>query len=167
MDRYLQRADAALHQCAGGLSLEQLTRRPSDKWTIAEILEHLARAFSGTEAGAHRALARGRPAASTADLSAVFRIWVVVECGYLPAGRPAPAMTLPQGIDPGTALVTAIDSLRRMDAALNAAAAQFGAGVKLMDHPILGPLSTRQWRRFHWVHTRHHVRQIRARLADR
>jgi hypothetical protein len=50
-----------------------------------------------------------------------------------------------------------------MDLALDGAAARFGARVKLMNHPIIGPLSVRQWRRFHWVHTRHHVRQIIAR----
>lgn len=172
MDRHLQRAHNALRRCAGGLTLEQLTARPPGKWTIAEIIEHLALAFSGTAVGARRVtsaggttLQRRSPQAPRPDLLRSLRAFVVVECGYLPAGRDAPKTVIPVGIDPATALSIATDNLRDMDAALEAAEARFGARVKLMDHPIIGPLSTRQWRRFHWVHTRHHVRQIVARTA--
>jgi hypothetical protein len=30
-----------------------------------------------------------------------------------------------------------------------------------LDHPILGPLTGGQWRKFHLVHGLHHVKQIR------
>ena len=63
------------------------------------------------------------------------------------------------------ALRHALDNVRLMDEALAHAAAQFGTRVKILDHPILGPLNIRQWRKFHWVHTRHHARQIRQRTA--
>ena len=165
MNRYLQRAHDALQHCAGALTQEQLAARPPGKWSIAEILEHLALTYSGTTAGAERAAARQRLTARRGDLRSRFRAFVVVECGYLPTGVEAPKRVVPVGIDPGTALAAAIGNLEKMDAALERAAATFGAGAKLMDHPIIGPLSTRQWRRFHWVHTRHHVRQIRARIA--
>jgi hypothetical protein len=33
----------------------------------------------------------------------------------------------------------------------------------MLDHPILGPLTVDQWRKFHVVHTEHHVRQISQR----
>ena len=167
MDQHLQRASEALWLAAGTLTIDRLTARPSsDKWTIAQILEHLSRAFAGTAEGARRVLAKGHPTARALDAGARLRIFVVVECGYLPTGRKAPNMTLPVGADPATVLSDAIDNLRRMDAALHETARVFGAGVKLMDHPILGPLSTRQWRRFHWIHTRHHVRQIVARAGQ-
>jgi hypothetical protein len=39
--------------------------------------------------------------------------------------------------------------------------AKFGSRIKVLDHPILGPLSIDQWRRFHLVHGLHHVKQIR------
>jgi hypothetical protein len=112
-------------------------------------------------------MTKGQPAARRADLPSVLRTFVVVECGYLPTGTKAPKMTMPVGADPATALSVAVDRLRQMDAALDEAAAKFGPGVKLMDHPILGPLSIRQWRRFHWIHTRHHARQILARVGGR
>jgi hypothetical protein len=48
-----------------------------------------------------------------------------------------------------------------MDALLAQCAARFGARSKVLDHPILGPFSIAQWRKFHLVHGRHHVKQIR------
>ncbi|MGZ4836286.1 MAG: DUF1569 domain-containing protein [Terriglobales bacterium] len=36
-----------------------------------------------------------------------------------------------------------------------------------MDHPFLGPLTADEWRKFHWVHGRHHTRQIRERIGKR
>jgi len=34
-----------------------------------------------------------------------------------------------------------------------------------MDHLFLGPLTANEWRKFHWVHGRHHARQIRERMG--
>lgn len=163
MHSYLQRAHDALRTCAGTLTLDQLRAQPPGKWTIAEILEHLARAFSGTTAGAQRTMTTGVVSASPAGPRHRVRAFVVVTCAYLPTGRAAPKSVIPVGIDPAIALATALDNLEKMDAALSEAAARFGERAKLMDHPIIGPLSTRQWRKFHWVHTRHHARQIAAR----
>lgn len=160
MDRHLQRTHDALQQCTGRLTLEQLTARQPGKWSIAEILEHLSRAYSHTTSGAQRALTRGGSVARRADLASRLRAFVVVECGYLPTGIEAPKMVVPVGIDPATAVPVALGSLRQMDLALDEAAERFGPRVRLMNHPIIGPLSVRQWRRFHWVHTHHHIRQI-------
>ena len=165
MDPHLQRAHDALQQCAVNLTLAQLTVRPPRKWTIAEILEHLALAFSGTAAGAQRAVTKGHGSSRSPDLRSWFRAFVVIECGYFPTGVDAPKSVVPVGIDPATALPLAIRNLRDMDVALAEAATRFGARVRLMNHPIIGPLSVRQWRRFHWVHTRHHVQQIVSRTS--
>ena len=164
MNRYLQRAADALQASAGTLTVEQLSARPAGKWSVAEIIEHLARAFSGTAAGVRRALAEGRPLARRPDLPNRLRALVVCDFGYMPTGRRSPKVAVPVGIEPATALAVATKNLREMDAALGDAAARFGTRVKLIDHPILGPMSVRQWRKFHWVHTRHHVRQILRRV---
>ena len=47
-----------------------------------------------------------------------------------------------------------------MDKLIAQCEAQYGARNKVLDHPILGPLTARQWRKFHWVHGRHHMKQI-------
>jgi hypothetical protein len=33
--------------------------------------------------------------------------------------------------------------------------------VRVLDHPLLGPFSIWQWRKFHLVHGLHHGKQIR------
>jgi len=53
--------------------------------------------------------------------------------------------------------------IEQMDSGLKECERRFGIKTKLMDHPFLGPLTANQWRKFHWVHGRHHVRQIRER----
>jgi hypothetical protein len=36
----------------------------------------------------------------------------------------------------------------------------FGPRQKVLDHPVMGPLTASQWRKFHWIHGRHHIAQI-------
>jgi hypothetical protein len=47
-----------------------------------------------------------------------------------------------------------------MDDCIGRCEEKFGAHRKLLDHPILGPLTAAQWRKFHLVHGLHHVKQI-------
>jgi hypothetical protein len=37
---------------------------------------------------------------------------------------------------------------------------KLGKQNNLLDHPILGPLTGGQWRKFHLLHGLHHVKQI-------
>jgi hypothetical protein len=49
-----------------------------------------------------------------------------------------------------------------MDKAIAECEASYGNSTLLLDHPILGPLTADQWRKFHWVHGKHHMKQIRG-----
>jgi hypothetical protein len=49
-----------------------------------------------------------------------------------------------------------------MDEAIAQCESRFGKQNRLLDHPILGPLTGRQWRKFHWVHGHHHLKQIQG-----
>jgi hypothetical protein len=55
------------------------------------------------------------------------------------------------------------DGLVAMDATLADAERRFGVSVKLLDHPVLGPLSAKEWREFHRTHARHHLKQMAKR----
>jgi len=55
--------------------------------------------------------------------------------------------------------------LQRMSLGLGDCERRFGVRTKIMDHPFLGPLTADEWRKFHWVHARHHARQIRERIG--
>jgi hypothetical protein len=167
MDAFLERVATALHECAGRLTIVELEDHAPGKWSVADTLDHLARSFSATCRGLGRVMAAGTPRASPAAFRARAAAFLMIDGGYFPPGRKAPQVTLPIGIAPDDALRHALDNVRLMDEALARAAAQFGTRVKILDHLILGPLNIRQWRKFHWVHTRHHVRQIRQRTAGR
>jgi hypothetical protein len=41
-----------------------------------------------------------------------------------------------------------------------------GTHRKLLDHPILGPLTAAEWRKFHLIHGLHHIKQIRKLKAN-
>jgi hypothetical protein len=47
-----------------------------------------------------------------------------------------------------------------MDKAIAECESRYGKATRLLDHPVLGPLTAHQWRRFHVVHGKHHVKQI-------
>jgi hypothetical protein len=162
-DRGLRHLAESLNRTAGGLSVDHLAHRPAGKWSIAEILDHLGRTYSGTVRGAERALDAGRPLARQPSLRERMLVLLVVEAGYFPSGRKAPRVAEPIGVAAADALAIARDHLQRMDDVLERAALKFGSNVGFLDHPVLGPLSIRQWRRFHWIHTCHHLRQIMAR----
>ena len=50
-----------------------------------------------------------------------------------------------------------------MDEAIAQCEQRYGSRAMVLDHPVLGPLTARQWRKFHLAHGRHHVKQIRER----
>jgi Protein of unknown function (DUF1569) len=52
-----------------------------------------------------------------------------------------------------------------MDTAIAKAEKKYGSQTPLVDHPILGPLRAAQWRKFHWVHGKHHLKQLQRALS--
>ncbi len=163
MDFYLQRVLEAIMDGTAGMTPGQLSARPAGKWSSAEILEHLTLTFRATATGLERVAQSGKPGARRPTLRDRLFTLVVVQFGYLPSGREAPEYTRPRGLPAASVLSTLRQDLQRMDAAIADCERQFGLRVKIANQPILGPLTATEWRKFHWVHTRHHLRQIAAR----
>jgi hypothetical protein len=67
---------------------------------------------------------------------------------------------------PDQLLPTIHKYLADMDEAISACESKIGGKIKIADHPVLGPLTATQWRKFHMVHTRHHMKQIAALRAQ-
>jgi hypothetical protein len=161
MNPLIERLSNQIAQCTEGLSGESLAWHPEGKWSIGEILEHLSLTYTGTKRVFDRCLQAGKAAATEATFKDRLGAFLVTRVGYLPNGRQAPAPTLPKG-RPGDAVLSAIgDDIAGMDDAIQRCEERFGSDLKLVNHPILGPLSAAEWRRFHCVHGRHHLRQIR------
>lgn len=160
MHSYLQRVQQAIDDAVGGMSLEQLAWHRDGKWSAAAILEHLSLTYSGTAKGLQRSLEAGRPSITPPTAPQRVASFVVTGLRYMPPGRKAPAMVVPKGAPPETVLADVRRNLAAADDAISRCEARFGAGAKIANHPVLGPLTARQWRTFHLVHARHHMKQI-------
>jgi alpha-ketoglutarate-dependent taurine dioxygenase len=69
-------------------------------------------------------------------------------------------MVLPKGL-PAEKVRNEIGAkMAAMDAIIAQCEARFGCHVKLLDHPILGPLTATQFRKLHLVHGQHHLKQL-------
>ena len=140
-------------------------RAPTGKWTPAQIVEHLALALelSAATFGARRAkepMAR-RPTTLREMVGKVFTFGL----GWFPPGRKAPERTTPAPRVDGHAaeahVRAALAAWEKLERELLPARRR----DLFVKHPRLGDLTFEEWGRFHLVHTRHHARQIRARLA--
>jgi len=160
MDFYIQQIREALEHATAGMSAEALERRRGEKWSAAQILEHLSLTYSGTVKGMQKCLHAGKPIATSATMKQIIRAGVVVGLGHMPEGRKAPAATTPRGLPSNEVLAEIWTNLDAMEDAIERCERQFGAKVKIVNHPILGPLNATGWRKFHWVHARHHAKQI-------
>lgn len=168
MDPHLRRALDHLDAATRNLSAEDWLRGPAGRWQCAEIVEHLGKAYGTTAYILDKCVKEGAPKGRRPSLRQRLSAAIVVGLGYLPSGVTAPAVTVPTGLSGVEALALARRSLQDLDAAAQRCADVFGPRALVANHPILGGFTVGQWRRFHWIHTRHHVRQIRAcrRCAD-
>jgi hypothetical protein len=168
MDAYLKRLRAAIASATDGMTGEDLVRHPQGKWSTAEILEHLYLTYTGTVKGFERCLEAGKPLARPPVLKDRMRTFVVTGLGHMPRGRKAPARTQPRGMLADEVTREIGPRISAMEQLIAQCETRYGKRTRLLDHPILGPLTARQWRKFHWVHGRHHVKQIhRLRQASR
>jgi hypothetical protein len=159
MDSLLEELRQALESAVDGMSNQQMSWHPAEKWSAAEVLEHLYLTYTGTIKGFERVLTAGRPLAGRASVKQRLRTLVVLQFNHLPNGRKAPKQTVPRGIDLETVRGEVVQKLDAMDGIIAQCEARFGHG-KVLDHPILGPLTAAQWRKFHWIHGHHHVKEI-------
>ncbi len=160
MHPLLARTLALIDRHTVRLAPADVERHPPGKWSPANVLEHLAITFEGTRRNLQKCLDTNARRATRSTLRRRLAVARVIELGRFPKGVQAPAATLPKGLSGEAALDSIRRNLEAMDAVMAECERRFGKRGAIADHPILGPLSLRQWRRFHWVHTRHHMKQI-------
>ncbi len=165
MDCSLECLQQELEDAIGAASPSALAQAPAGKWNAAQVLEHLFLTYKNTNRGMAKCLEQGAPLATRATLKHRVATLLVVKLGYLPGGRKAPERATPRGMPPEEVLRAIAPELQKMGLDLTECERRFGARTKIMDHPFLGPLTAGEWRKFHWVHGRHHARQIRERIG--
>ena len=161
MDPHLKRLQEEISSVIAGLNQGQLGWHPPGKWCVAEVLEHLYLTYTGTTKGFSRVIASGSAVTTPATWTQRRNKFVVLGFSYLPSGRQAPPFARPRGLPVEKVMAEMETKITEMDDMIGECEKTLGRG-KLLDHPILGPLTGAEWRKFHLVHGLHHVRQIRG-----
>jgi hypothetical protein len=168
MQETLEKLQRELSQSLVGLSAKETqTMRAPGKWTIQQIAEHLVLSYAATCTVVAARVAKGTPTKASPSLPQRIGQFTITTCGIFPQGHSAPSAVTPRDTPllelTGNELTAAISSsLLGMDAALTVAEGLFGATRRAISHIRLGPMSVRQWRRFHLAHGEHHLKQILA-----
>lgn len=156
-----------LAKALAGCSAEQIARHPAGDpacWSAQQVVEHLCATWRATVGGIEDRMQKGRPLRTRPTFRQRCRQLAVCEFGFFPKKREAPAAVRPKDA-PGVPLtgdeliVRFSATLAAMDDALNRIEPQ-AKDAPVLTHFLLGPLSVRQWRRFHRAHARHHAAQV-------
>jgi hypothetical protein len=159
---HLEKVRREAERLTRGFSPEDWHSGCAGKWSASLIMEHLLLTFTATTRGALKAMKTGEPYCREATWKDRADRFYVLQMGRFPLGRKAAKNITPGEGLPSNNLCAFYDALVAMDTTLNDAERRFGKKMRILDHPILGPLTADEWRRFHRVHAEHHLRQIAA-----
>jgi hypothetical protein len=134
-------------------------------WSVHQIVEHLALSMDQTRTTLEERLAKGRPGHNLQRARTEWALQLMIlSFGHMPRGVGAMQETTPKLnlATVGTRELTerienAVESL---DATFDRCRHQFGM-ERVGRHFLLGPLRIDQWRRYHVLHLRHHLKQMR------
>lgn len=156
----LQQARDAIDRAIQGMTEEQMAWHPEGKWSSAGILEHLSLAYERTTERMKPVARQGKLELRKTTFKERLGALIVLKLGRIPSGRKAPEGLSPKGTSPAQVIASIRQNLLAMDEVFKQCEARFGDKKIVLVHTVLGPLSIRDWRRFHCVHTLHHMKQI-------
>jgi hypothetical protein len=146
-----------------GVEKEAWHRAPAGRWSVAQVLSHLA---LGLDAVVEKLEERKDRTDLTRRASPSQHLLrhILLGIGRLPPGRRTAEGTVP-GDRPEPELVMAQFrmAIRRLEALCETLPAEQQQRL-FVRHPVLGDLNLPEWVRFFFVHNRHHARQIGVRL---
>lgn len=168
MESWLDRLRRELEAATSGLTEPEWKNAPNGHWNIAQILEHLGRTYGGTAKMLEQTLIaneRSAPQLRSATVKERAVQMLLLGSGRFPPGQKAPEFLIPRADAGAEMLPKTFSGLERMRRALDAAESRWGGDVAVAIHFTLGPMSARQWSKFHYLHGRHHIEQIQQRRA--
>jgi len=134
-------------------------------WSPQQLVEHLVLAMRSSAQVLEARIEKGRPSRANATLIQGLRRTAVLTFRRLPRGIPAPPFVRPGQLDwppmDGSALVSRFYSEVESTARVLTVFAESFGNSRAASHFLLGPLSAEEWRRFHVIHCRHHLAQLR------
>ena len=168
MDAWLDRLRREIEETTGAVrcGLEPraagtLEQRPDSGTFGAQLRRH------GKDAGVEPGCGRSATGRGAAKISERLKQFLVVRLGIFPSGRKAPAIVTPQRRRrPGCA---GADTERAgaHEGCYGGGRGAVGERGTDWDAFVLGPMNPAQWRKFHYLHGHHHVRQMRERLGEK
>ncbi len=142
---------------------EDWHRTVPGKWSLAQILRHLAIGVDSVAAAFERRANKDLMVRRSTPAQAVAR-HLVLGLGKLSRRREPPAGTVPEERpDPEAAIAQFRIGVAKLETFVETWPPERQLGI-FVRHPYLGDLNLPEWVRFHYVHCRHHARQIEARL---
>ena len=162
MNTHLDRLRSELETVLHGATPAMLAQAPAGKWNTGQILEHLYLSYTATAKVLSRCLEKGTPLATRprARISTL----LLLTTGYFPSGRKSPEVAKPRGLPTEQVQSTIFAQIESMASKLDECERKFGSSTTLYDHPILGPMTAEQTRKLHFLHGRHHAKQMRERM---
>lgn len=167
MRRSLQQIVDEFGPALHGLSASQTQTRPDgspEKWSIEQILEHLLLSYRSTASVFETRLQKATPTRAKPSLQQRIGQFMLIRMGFFPRGRKAPAGVTPPNVEnprSGSELIQGMTaSLTTLSKLSDSMDVSFPHGRRCASHMVLGPLSVRQWDRFHLVHGQHHLKQV-------
>jgi hypothetical protein len=133
------------------------------RWCAQQIMEHLIRSYELTTNVVSRQLKTGRVSKHRRSILEFFLRVQTIGLGYMPQGIPAIRAVRPGEYTPQLGAEIAqrfLKAAEEMDVQLVAARKKFGI-EHCGAHPLFGVMRVDEWRRYHAVHARHHLRQLR------
>jgi Protein of unknown function (DUF1569) len=144
----------------------QLHPRQDERlWSAQELTEHLVLTCRSTSRELEKRLERGHPTRARSTPLQWFLQLVVLSFGRMPNGVPAPIFARPDqlhwsAVGGGELLERLHQEMEHMDERISECRQRFGI-QRVASHFLLGPLRPDQWRRFHVIHIRHHLDQLK------
>jgi hypothetical protein len=164
----LQKLETEVTTALRGLDSRNTQATPHNrpgKWSIQQIVEHLLNTYRGSIPAIQARLDKGSGTRADPTFRQRMGQFFIITLGRFPHGRVAPAAvapSLPTTVRSGAELAERVSAeLRKLDEVTARGEHLFG-DRQAVSHIILGPLSMHQWRRFHLIHGRHHLKQIDA-----
>ena len=168
MHQDLRTLDTEVTAALRGLATRETQASPAahpEKWTIQQIVEHLISTYRGSTPAIKARVDKRSGTQAKVTFRQRLSQFLTIGMGQFPSGREAPESVSPgqpSTLRSGDELASKVTAeLVRLDGVAAEGERLFGKR-RAVTHIVLGPLSIQQWRRFHLIHGRHHLKQIMA-----
>jgi hypothetical protein len=166
MHEDLSRLDTEVTRALQGLDARHTQATPlahPEKWSIQQIVEHLLNTYRGSIPAIQARVDKRSGSRAKPTLRQKIGQFFIIKLGRFPPGRQAPAAVAPSQpltVQSGDELARRVSAELHKLSDVTARGQHIFGDRRAVAHIILGPLSMKQWRRFHLIHGLHHVKQI-------